>query len=274
MQMTTRFLSQSLSAVAVLCFALPGVSNALGLDTDVISPIPPPEQQLAELGFSATTDGLQRAIQSTSWRARLNAVRLLAARGDRSLDHHLEALLTDEVHGVRLEAAKLLAKSGKARAVEVLRDFLTCEIKGTHTVFQKIEAAEALADIGVPDGFGLVKAALLDDQHTGSQLAAARVLPRFARFRGKEAEVVQSLIEGADKVLQRVQNKEAKGERRGYDSDNVLFAWIAKGLGDLGDERATEKLEQAASSDDPFVGLAATKALDAVRGKRKQTSSP
>jgi HEAT repeat protein len=239
--------------------AIAGLLSNLGVGLAQF--VPSAEDELRSNGYEANESGLAEALRSSNKWAKIYALRVVRERKSSGLVHRAADLLQDRDPLVRVEAAKVLAQNKDRRAILVLER----EISAVTDTNASLDAAEALANLGSPVGYLLVKDAFLSGDRA-HQTHAARVLPKFDRFRKDGIDVVPLLLQGMD----RARGAAETSSEPDSGTARLLFQWIAGGLVGLGDARAVSKLEEASTSPDKMIRLYAADKLQELRIKLEQ----
>ncbi len=143
---------------------------------------PTSAELLTELGYEATPEGLERALQSKDNFAKIYALKLLQEKGDKTQLTRVADLLKDDFIKVQLEAAKLLSLAGQESGWAWLR---ACETRMADradvpddTAHVVLEAAGFLAQ---HSDYRLAKhvKTLFAHKHWAVRFTAARVLGDF-----------------------------------------------------------------------------------------------
>jgi hypothetical protein len=139
-----------------------------------------------------------------------------------------------------------------------------------------IEAAGALADAGDSSGFALVKTTIQSFPRTGYAWTAARILPKFAKFKqqSKDIDAVALLLAAADDTIKAIEDTPKEGKKDEYSFHGGSMMIIARSLAEVGGPEARAKLLQATSHADPKVREHAKTFLNKLDQKSSPAGTP
>ena len=238
-----------------------------------------------EMVRHATPDDLRFELTNNSIAYRTMAIDVIKTRADKAFIADLSRALEDERAQVRVEAALTLDAFGEPKGRIALVNEVTKAkeararlnqgtVRRTYWDVEDTDAwskgAGVLADLGDSTGYEVVKTTLLQDDLYGCRMLAVLEIPKFMRFKDKQADAESVLLLTADDAIGRIDKKLAENPDKRPSAQLGYLDVVSRMLAQVGGEQEVAKLKLYAQHKNPDVRFCATAYLHAIERKKQQ----